>query len=612
MPDTTNTILTKMLDRLFAGLASGPNLNCRPHSSRQRVDWTQFAKLQDVSPADALRQLLSDSQAAKLQARVTAPMTVGKPALPKKRPATGAASSTTPSAAEQVAKGDAVDEVLSPAEQRQRDEWTAQQGLLTKLRGLAEDAREYEQDTGVHVLHVGFPLLSLPPGSVGSLKSAAGSTKRLLAPIAFIPVSLELRAGLNPVVAIEGLQAGGDFLVPNEALFAWLERQTGQQILPESADANGRPATVVASPRIDAAMNVVDRSAIQRSDRGATSDEQSPIEAPPQSAATPEPQSEPAPESTAASSTESPTDIEADSPDTATAATSTSLNPWDEVAGLVRRVAAALHLPPCEFTAESLTELRSAPRTDDENPKAEIVAAAVLGLFPMNNQGLLRDMQAMVIDPASLHGPVQSFLSANALLGEEDGGETPEAGGSEEGHEPDDAKPQLPVSNLTPSHRTFDTERLVTMADPCQSRAVRLARECQGLVIHGPPGTGKSQTITNIIGDHLARGERVLMVCDKRTALDVVARRLEHIGLGSLCALIHDPQHDQRNLYRQVREQLEELSNTSVGNRAESQLKTLDRQLQKSHDTLANAWSLVMSPDPERHVSFHQWMGEWL
>jgi hypothetical protein len=38
--------------------------------------------------------------------------------------------------------------------------------------------------------------------------------------------------------------------------------------------------------------------------------------------------------------------------------------------------------------------------------------------------------------------------------------------------------------------------------------------------VHGPPGTGKSQTITNMIGDHLARGERVLLVCDKRTALD--------------------------------------------------------------------------------------------
>ena len=66
--------------------------------------------------------------------------------------------------------------------------------------------------------------------------------------------------------------------------------------------------------------------------------------------------------------------------------------------------------------------------------------------------------------------------------------------------------------------------------------------------IFGPPGTGKSQTITNIIGDHLARGQRVLFVCDKRTALDVVNNRMEHLGLGRLCAIVHDPQRDQRDL----------------------------------------------------------------
>src|SRR6185295_5757846 len=104
--------------------------------------------------------------------------------------------------------------------------------------------------------------------------------------------------------------------------------------------------------------------------------------------------------------------------------------------------------------------------------------------------------------------------------------------------------------------RRFTEERFITISDPCQARAVRLAKESPNLVIHGPPGTGKSQTITNIIGDHLARGERVLMVCDKRTAVDVVHDRLEHMGLGALCAVIHDPQRDQRELYKAVREQL--------------------------------------------------------
>src|SRR5262249_30326850 len=140
-------------------------------------------------------------------------------------------------------------------------DWSAQQSLLTKLRSLAEDARDYEQDTGAHVLHVGFPLLSLPPGA-GKLSSAQGGSKRLLAPIAFIPVSLEVRAGVHPVIVIEGLNDGADFLVPNEALFAWLERQTGQRILPDLNPVQVRPDLDQTGPEVDgsADANTADTS----------------------------------------------------------------------------------------------------------------------------------------------------------------------------------------------------------------------------------------------------------------------------------------------------------------------------------------------------------------
>ncbi len=492
-----------MLDRLFAGLMRGPNLNCRPHSSRQRVDWTQFAKLQDVTPVEALRRLLSEKQSTQLVARVTAPKKIEK-------------------------VSESGEETLSPEELRLRDEWSAQQSLLTKLRGLAEDARDYVQDTGVHALHVGFPLLSLPPGTAGTLKGQSSGAKRLLAPIAFVLVSLAMRAGPHPAVVVEGLHDGAEFLVPNEALFAWLERQTGKKILPET---NG------------AASNLPTEND--------ASDAESTLPAAPH-------------------------------------------DPWVEINDLVRRVSEVLQLEPQTFVPDKLTELRSAPRADDENAKAEIVPAAVLGLFPMNNQGLLRDMQAMV-GGDSLDGPVESFIAADVRL---------------DASRDNTERPDAPTGERRT--RQFETERMVTLADPCQARAVRLARECRGLVIHGPPGTGKSQTITNIIGDHLARGERVLLVCDKRTALDVVARRLEHLELGDLCALIHDPQHDQRNLYKQVREQLENLTDTKVSGTAEARLPKFDKELRKTHDTLAAAWSLVMDRDPERGVSFHERMGEWL
>src|SRR6476469_4452902 len=129
--------------------------------------------------------------------------------------------------------------------------------------------------------------------------------------------------------------------------------------------------------------------------------------------------------------------------------------------------------------------------------------------------------------------------------------------------------------------RTFAEEKMITDADPCQAKAVRLAREYRGLVIHGPPGTGKSQTITNIVSDHLGRGQRVLFVCDKRTALDVVADRLATLGMGDMCAIIHDPQRDQRDLYKSIREQLENLADTTTDAQAGAEVEKIDAELER-------------------------------
>lgn len=61
----------------------------------------------------------------------------------------------------------------------------------------------------------------------------------------------------------------------------------------------------------------------------------------------------------------------------------------------------------------------------------------------------------------------------------------------------------------------------------------------KSFVLHGPPGTGKSQTITNIIANNIVRGRRVLFVAEKMAALDVVHRRLQNIGLGDFCLELH-------------------------------------------------------------------------
>lgn len=98
----------------------------------------------------------------------------------------------------------------------------------------------------------------------------------------------------------------------------------------------------------------------------------------------------------------------------------------------------------------------------------------------------------------------------------------------------------------------------VVQADATQTAAVALARTGTSYIIQGPPGTGKSQTITNLIADYVGRGQRVLFVCEKRAAIDVVFHRLRQQGLDELCCMIHDSQGDKKAFVQNLRKTYEQ------------------------------------------------------
>lgn len=89
--------------------------------------------------------------------------------------------------------------------------------------------------------------------------------------------------------------------------------------------------------------------------------------------------------------------------------------------------------------------------------------------------------------------------------------------------------------------REFGPERTFCplQADSSQLSAVLAASRGKDFVLIGPPGTGKSQTIANLIAQCLAEGKKVLFVAEKIAALDVVHRRLRDVGLGEFCLEIH-------------------------------------------------------------------------
>ncbi|MFC0185503.1 AAA domain-containing protein [Pseudarcicella hirudinis] len=95
--------------------------------------------------------------------------------------------------------------------------------------------------------------------------------------------------------------------------------------------------------------------------------------------------------------------------------------------------------------------------------------------------------------------------------------------------------------------------------DASQENALKNVKQGNSLVIQGPPGTGKSQLICNLVADFTARGKKVLVVSQKRAALDVVYDRLAKTGMQDFVANIHDFKNDRKALYDKLFNQIEKI-----------------------------------------------------
>lgn len=94
-------------------------------------------------------------------------------------------------------------------------------------------------------------------------------------------------------------------------------------------------------------------------------------------------------------------------------------------------------------------------------------------------------------------------------------------------------------------------------ADSSQQQAIQAALKGRNLVLHGPPGTGKSQTIANIISEFLARGKSVLFVSEKIAALEVVYKRLRETHLDEFCLELHSHKANKREVVERLKEALD-------------------------------------------------------
>ncbi len=148
---------------------------------------------------------------------------------------------------------------------------------------------------------------------------------------------------------------------------------------------------------------------------------------------------------------------------------------------------------------------------------------------------------------------------------------------------------------VTPSLSPIpEKERFFTMeSDPSQEKAVFRARQAPGLLIEGPPGTGKSQTIVNIIGDCIGRNQTVLVVCQKSAALEVLAKRLDAEGLKDRYFYITHVNKDRTSVIQNLRTQVEGIVQAMRTYRAENverereelaeKIEKLEKEIDKHH-----------------------------
>ena len=217
-------------------------------------------------------------------------------------------------------------------------------------------------------------------------------------------------------------------------------------------------------------------------------------------------------------------------------------------------------------------QLKSDLDLSENNGELKLYPQAVLGIFPQAGSFLVPDYEELLSTFGNQQSVEQGFSHFN-------------------------------LEHLFPINTTADSqqpiarikeENLLTpfAIDASQELALQQIKSGVSMVVQGPPGTGKSQLICNLIADFTARGKKVLVVSQKRAALDVVQQRLARAGMGSFVGNVHDFKNDRKTLYVQILNQIEQIEDYQKQNQSldaiflERNFTQESRQIDKISETL--------------------------
>jgi len=195
-------------------------------------------------------------------------------------------------------------------------------------------------------------------------------------------------------------------------------------------------------------------------------------------------------------------------------------------------------------------QLKSDLELSEQNGELKLYPQAVLGIFPQAGSFLVPDYEELLDKAISnklyAKGQEKSELSGIEVLF------------------------PMPTAFSLKHKAKIKEENLLTpfAVDASQELALQQIKTGTSMVVQGPPGTGKSQLICNLIADFTARGKKVLVVSQKRAALDVVQERLARAGMLPFVGNVHDFKNDRKTLYAQILNQIEQIEDYQKQNQS--------------------------------------------
>jgi very-short-patch-repair endonuclease len=211
--------------------------------------------------------------------------------------------------------------------------------------------------------------------------------------------------------------------------------------------------------------------------------------------------------------------------------------------------------------AEKIFDLLCKAALAAEIPGFDIVSRRVIGTFTYAKLPMVRDLQAAgeLLADSDVVAAIAGDPQAQELLG------------TDSGSTGDDGEPDLLAESPQQDYSVLD-------ADSSQRSAIATVLSGRSLVVHGPPGTGKSQTIANLIATLVARGRKVMFVAEKRAAIDAVLSRLKSVELSRMVLDIHDGTRDRVRIARDLGDAIEEAQGAEQPDVGDLHRRLTDRQ----------------------------------